>query len=174
MGTFKSTKTFFVSPALMPEIARNIASDFANDGYEVQTQELSTGGYDISITKGGVFKAIIGMKTALKVNIAPIGESIRIDAGVGIFGQQAIPTVISMLFFWPVLITQISGMISQAKMDDRVMQIASDTIMRQTYQQPRAATMNPGAAAGQRFCTQGGRPNAADAVYCSGCGQKLQ
>lgn len=51
------------------------------------------------------------MKTALKVNIIPNGNYIQITAGVGIFGQQAIPTVISMLFFWPVLITQISGMV---------------------------------------------------------------
>ena len=169
MGTFKSTKTFFVSPALMPEIARNIASDFANDGYEVQTQELSTGGYDISITKGGVFKAIIGMKTALKVNIAPIGESIRIDAGVGIFGQQAIPTVISMFFFWPVLITQIWGLVTQAKLDDKALEIATQVAYANGMRGQQAKTGN-----GQnRFCTSCGAKVSEGARFCANCGKPI-
>ncbi len=173
MGTFKSNKTFFAAPALIPAIARDIVADFTNDGYEVQSQELMSGGYDISITKGGMFKAVIGMKTALKVNIRPNGsDGIQIEAGVGIFGQQAIPTVISMLFFWPVLITQISGMISQAKMDDRVMVIAADTIARAAFsQQAPASSGQP--TAGRKFCTRCGKSNEADAAFCSGCGNKL-
>ena len=139
MGTFNSSKTFYASSTLIPTIAQDITKTFRNEEYEVHSQQLKNGGYDISITKGGVFKAIIGMKTALKVNIIPNGNYIQINAGVGIFGQQAIPMVISMLFFWPVLIAQISGMVSQSKMDDRVMEIANNTIHRMTHQQNKSA-----------------------------------
>lgn len=128
MGTFKSTKTFFASPEIIPAIVKDITGTFTNEGYQVQAQDLISGGYDISITKGNMFKAVLGMKTALKVHIYPANEQIRVDAGVGIFGQQAVPTLISMFLFWPVLITQISGMIAQAKMDDKVMMIAADTL----------------------------------------------
>ena len=38
--------------------------------------DLISGGYDISITKGNMFKAVLGMKTALKVHIYPANEQI--------------------------------------------------------------------------------------------------
>ena len=85
MGTFKSTKTFFASPEIIPAIVKDITGTFTNEGYQVQAQDLISGGYDISITKGNMFKAVLGMKTALKVHIYPANEQIRVDAGVGIF-----------------------------------------------------------------------------------------
>ena len=171
MGTFKSTKTFFAPPSLIPVIARDIAADFTNDGYLVQSQDLISGGYDISITKGGLFKAVLGMKTALKVNIQPNADTIRIDAGVGIFGQQVVPTVISMLVFWPVLITQISGLMAQVKMDNRVMDIAAQTIAREAYKTNRTTTATSAGAC--KFCTNCGKRLEADAAFCSGCGNRL-
>ena len=71
MGTFKSTKTFFASPEIIPAIVKDITGTFTNEGYQVQAQDLISGGYDISITKGNMFKAVLGMKTALKVHIYP-------------------------------------------------------------------------------------------------------
>lgn len=168
MGAFKSIQTFFVSPALIPMIARDLTTAFREEEYEVHSEELISGGYDISITKGGVFKAILGMKSALKITIAPDKGAVRIEAGVGIFGQQAIPTVISMLFFWPVLITQISGMISQAKLDDKVMAIAAATIERETQRQ----TVSAGDSTWIKFCTNCGNKMDREAVFCSACGTK--
>ncbi len=169
MGAFKSNKTFFASPALIPVIARDITVTFANDGYEVHSDELVSGGYDISVTKGGIFKAILGMKTALKIHIYPVNDAIQIEAGVGIFGQQAIPLAISMLIFWPVLITQISGMIRQAKLDNKVMDIAAETIARETFRQ----SVPPPPPAKGRFCTKCGKENTPDSAFCCACGNKL-
>ena len=61
MGTFKSTKTFFASPEIIPAIVKDITGTFTNEGYQVQAQDLISGGYDISITKGNMFKAVLGM-----------------------------------------------------------------------------------------------------------------
>lgn len=36
MGTFKSTKTFYASPELIPGIAQAIESDFTNNGFQVE------------------------------------------------------------------------------------------------------------------------------------------
>lgn len=58
------------------------------------------------------FKAVLGMRSALKVTLMHQTDGVLFDSNVGIYGQQAIPTVISMLFFWPVLIiTQIWGLV---------------------------------------------------------------
>ena len=121
MATFSTKKILYASSSLIPTIADRIREEFQNDGYEVAMDALSSGGYDISITKGGIFKAVLGMKTALKVTLLPQDNNIHFEAGVGIWGQQAIPTVISMLFFWPVLITQIWGMVEQSKLDDKAL-----------------------------------------------------
>ena len=168
MATFSTKKILYGSTSLIPVIANRIQNELQFEGYEVSMDALSSGGYDISITKGGVFKAVLGMKTALKVSLIPQGGNIYFEAGVGIWGQQVIPAVISMLFFWPVLITQIWGMVEQSKLDDKVLAIAQNVILMDGHQ--RKDTMNAG---GTKFCPYCGTENPADAKFCVRDGQKL-
>lgn len=170
MATFNTKTTLYGSPSLIPDIANRIQAQFQCEGYEVTMDLLSSGGYDISITKGGVFKAVMGMKTALKVTLLPQGGNIYFEAGIGIWGQQAIPTVISMLFFWPVLITQIWGMVQQSKLDDKVLEIAKDVINASRYVSISATTQS---AAGDKFCTNCGTKNTESSKFCCGCGKPL-
>ena len=170
MATFNTKKILYGSTSLIPTIANRIQEEFQNEGYEVAMDALSSGGYDISITKGGVFKAVLGMKTALKVTLLPLGSNISFEAGVGIWGQQAIPTVISMLFFWPVLITQIWGMVEQSKLDDKALELAQDTIMMNNNNGAAHTNSNSN---GSKFCTGCGTQNAESANLCSGCGRPL-
>lgn len=168
MATFSTKKILYGSASLIPIIANRIQEEFQNEGYEVVTDTLSSGGCDISITKGNMFKAILGMKTALKVTLLPQGNDINFEAGVGIWGQQAIPTVISMFFFWPVLITQIWGMVEQSKLDDKALDIAKDVV----YMNNRdaAVTSTP---VGSRYCTSCGTKNPETAAFCCGCGKPM-
>ena len=167
MATFSTKVMLGGSPALISEIASKIAADFRNNGYEVAADSLSSGGCDISINKGGAFKAVLGMKTALKVTLLPHGNLISFEAGVGIWGQQAIPTVISMFFFWPVLITQIWGMIEQSKLDDRALEIANDVIAQS------AASLPASSVGGGKYCTKCGAENSSTARFCGSCGNEL-
>lgn len=170
MASFNTKTTLYGSPSLIPDIANRIQAQFQCEGYEVSMDLLSSGGYDISITKGGIFKAVMGMKTALKVTLLPQGGNIYFEAGIGIWGQQAIPTVISMLFFWPVLITQIWGMVQQSKLDDKALEIAKDVINASRYVSSTATTSNAG---GSKFCTNCGTKNSESANFCCGCGKPL-
>ena len=167
MATFNTKKILYGSTSLIPTIANRIQEEFQNEGYNVSMDALSSGGYDISITKGGVFKAVLGMKTALKVTLLPQDNKIYFEAGVGIWGQQAIPTVISMLFFWPVLITQIWGMVEQSKLDDKALDIAKDVI----YMSNNAISET--ANSSFKFCTSCGTKNTETANFCCGCGKQL-
>lgn len=128
MGAFNTKNILNGNPSLIPAIADRICQVFAVDGYEINRENLMSGGIDISVTKGGMFKAILGMRTALKITLVPQNNSISFDAGVGIFGQQALPTVISMLFFWPVLLTQIWGLVRQSDLDDKALATAQAVI----------------------------------------------
>ena len=169
MATFSTKKTLYGSTSLIPTIANRIQEEFQNEGYEVSMDALSSGGYDISITKGGVFKAVLGMKTALKVTLLPQDNNIHFEAGVGIWGQQAIPTVISMLFFWPVLITQIWGMVEQSKLDDKALEIAQDVICMNNHVGSSHSDNNDGG----KFCTNCGTKLDGSSKFCSNCGTRL-
>ena len=129
MGVFKTSKLLYGNSELIPHISSILAQEFKADGYEVKVMDLPSGGKDVSITRGGLFKAIIGMKTALKITLVPDDGKIQFDAGVGIFGLQAVPTAISIFFTWPpILMTQMWGSIKQSKLDDRALDIAEREI----------------------------------------------
>src|SRR5574344_764752 len=140
MGTFKSEKTFFADQSLMSGIADAVENEFRKDNFEVQSVELGSGGYDISVAKGNVFKAVLGMKSALKITIEPIPHGIHVIASVGIFGQQAIPSAITFFIAWPVLVTQIWGMVQQSQLDDKAINIAR--IVVKSRQQPIISVSN--------------------------------
>lgn len=54
--------------------------------------------------------------------------NIEIQAGVSIFKQQLVPSIITMCFFSPVVIAQIWGMIKQAKLDEKVIDVAEKAL----------------------------------------------
>ena len=165
MATYSKKKLLQAHPSQIAAIADAIKSDFTGDGFDVMVDDLMSGGKDISITKGDFFKAVIGMKSALKVTLTPQSDGVFFEANVGIFGQQAIPTVISMFFFWPVLVTQIWGLVKQAKLDDRALAIAE-----QFCTAPAAGAF---VAGGTKFCTDCGTKVPATAKFCPECGHQM-
>lgn len=168
MAAFGVKKILYGSPSLIATIANRIQEELVKEEYEVAMEPLSSGGYDISITKGGFFKAVLGMKTAMKVTLLPQGNNISFEAGVGIWGQQVIPMVISMLFFWPVLITQVWGLIQQSQLDDKVLEIAESIVY--SAGGSKAGVLSSGAV---KFCTSCGTQNTESAKFCCGCGKPL-
>ncbi len=170
MGLFKSEKTFFGPISLLPEIAGSIEFQLKREGYEVQCFEQVSGGYDISITKGGAFKALLGMKSALKVKIEPHrGNKIYVEASVGIFGQQAIPTAITLLVAWPVIIAQVWGLVKQSKLDNEVMAIV-EACVRKYKMTTASGSLIIG---GEKVCTGCGRKHNLSKNFCSSCGHRL-
>ena len=128
MGAFTTKKTLYGSPSQIPAIAEQIRQAFAADGYEVRIDNPANG-QEIYITKGGFVKAALGLRSALKVTMKPTRDgNINFEAGVSIFKQQFVPTVITMCFFSPVVIAQIWGMIKQSKLDEKAVAIAEQTL----------------------------------------------
>lgn len=121
MGIFKSTKLFCNVAVHTDAVASSLMSSMRYEGYEVDGVKLPSGDWDISIKKGDLFKAVLGLQTALKITISPAAPHVYVKAGVGIFGQQAIPTLLTMCVWWPFVIPQIWGMIRQSSLDTLVM-----------------------------------------------------
>lgn len=183
MGTFNTKTILNGNPSLIPAIADRICQEFAADGYEIKREDLISGGVDISVAKGNMFKAALGMKTALKITLIPLDNGISFEAGVGIFGQQAIPTIIMWFFAWPVLITQIWGLVQQSKLDDKALAAAQSVIAENVggstfggsvpppFSGHTATSLNDGNAA--KFCTNCGAKLPDNARFCSNCGSPL-
>ena len=170
MAKYNTKKLLQAHPTQITTIAEAIKNHFEGEGYEVQVDDLMSGGKDISITKGGVFMAVLGMRSALKVTLTPQAEGVLFDAGVGIFGQQAIPTIITLFFFWPVLLTQIWGLIQQSSLDDKALEIAESCISAPTGQ---ASPLLSTVSTGTKFCTECGSQVDTSAKFCPNCGKRL-
>ena len=124
MGAFTTKKTLYGNASKIPTVAEKIRKAFVEEGYEVRIDNPANG-QEIYITKGGLFKAALGLRSALKVIMKPSKDgNINFEAGVSILKQQFVPTVITMCFFSPVVISQIWGMIKQSKLDEKAVAIA--------------------------------------------------
>jgi hypothetical protein len=140
MGTFNSTKTFPYSVEDVAPVAQDVMHHFEEQDFEVTETNIPTGGAQVSIRRGGTFKAIIGMKTALNIKIEPVANGTTVDAGVGIFGQQAIPTAITLLVFWPVIIAQVWNMAQESNLDEEALRVAEESLKAHSSQAPSGAS----------------------------------
>lgn len=173
MATYSKKKLLAAHASQIDTIAAAIKEDFVRDGFEVNVDTLMSGGKDISITKGNLFKAVLGMRSALKVTLMPQTDGVLFDANVGIYGQQAIPTVISMLFFWPVLITQIWGLVEQASLDDRALALAEQAVAGRATSSSSTSSFTSTFTSTPKFCTNCGAKLDGASKFCSNCGMKL-
>ena len=173
MATYSKKKLLAAHPSQINSIAETIQKDFELDGFEVNVDTLMRGCKDISITKGNLFKAVLGMRSALKVTLIPQADGVLFDANVGIYGQQAIPTVISMLFFWPVLITQIWGLVEQSSLDARALALAEQAIAGSAFSPASTSSFTSAYTGSHKFCTNCGTKTDGTSKFCPECGAKL-
>lgn len=170
MGVFESSRTFPITVPNLEPVAQAVETHFQQREFEVQKEPTITGGWDISISQGGMFKAVCGMKTALKIEIEPVGSTTTAKADVGIFGMQAVPTAISFLLFWPVLITQIWGIVQQSNLDEEALECVEKAL-----NEHQGITAEENSADTEfSFCTQcGSQFTGSGARFCSQCGSAL-
>lgn len=131
MATFRNEKT--IDAALdqnsLKAVAGEVAEHFEGQEYEVATSSLEDkDGYMVSITRGGFFRTVLGQKTALNVSVWSAGSSTHVDADIGLFKSQAIPTLITVFIFWPVILGQIWGLVKESKLDDEAVAVAERSI----------------------------------------------
>ena len=120
MGLFKSIKLYNNVSTHVDTVANGFINSMKYEGYDVVGTKMPSGEWDISIKKGDLLRAVVGMQTAMKVVITPNTPHVYVKTGVGIFGQQAIPSLLTAFVFHPLLILQVWGLIKQYKLDEIV------------------------------------------------------
>ena len=169
MGTFNTHKLIPADPSLIPAMADKITGHFKSEGYDVDVKVSDLGTYDISLAKGDMFKAVLGLRTALKVTVKSEAGMVSFDAGIGVFGQQIIPALVMYFVAWPVILTQVWGMAKQANLDDIALALAESVVQSPSSSAPA----NVGTAAESLFCPNCGARHASIINFCPNCGQKL-
>jgi hypothetical protein len=114
-----------------------------------------------------MFKAVLGMRTAMKIEIDPVSNGVQAKAGIGIWGQQVIPTAITLFLFWPVMITQIWGMVQSSKLDDEAMDVIGRSLAARS-----SGTSNMASTTTGKFCTGCGQSITPTTKFCPECGAK--
>ena len=138
---------------------------FEQRQYDVTVEKTLDGGF-LSLTKGGLFRSISGMKTGLNITLTRMPGSICASMKVGLFGKQLVPTAIAMLVFWPVLIPQIYGLVQQSKLDTEAYNVI-EVAIRQLENTVAAIPEDTA------FCVHCGKPMPADADFCTSCGKRV-
>lgn len=165
---FTSSRVFKVAPNRIPDMARTLEVELRKEGYDTRNDLLLGGDEIVSVTKGGLFKAVVGMKTALKVELRADNGNVLAKTSVGIWGHQIVPTVIMLLWFWPVLITQIWGLVQQSRLDTHVMEILAKAAEREPEPIGVPSSEDEPPA---RFCSECGK--SVHGNFCSNCGAKV-
>ncbi|MGF0171872.1 zinc ribbon domain-containing protein [Streptomyces sp. Marseille-Q5077] len=173
MSAFSSEKLIAVVVPDLAPVADDVVAHFKERGYETVCIAVPAGGHEVSITKGGVFKKALGLRTALKIEILPQPTGTLVRAGVGIFGKQAVPLAIALLVTWPVLLTQIWGLINQAGLDDEAIKVTELSLNRLSRLAGRPDTaggpaQSPDGSPG--FCHRCGQARSTGADFCTKCG----
>lgn len=164
---FSSTRVFNVSPNLIQPIAEDVATQLTAEGYDVDVESSLGNDVQISLSKGGMFKKVLGLQTALNVMLSDQGDCIKAEATVGIFKQQVIPTLIMLFITWPVIVTQIVGLVKQSHLDDHIMELIDSAISQLGAKVALKKVAKNGA-----YCPNCGA-RISGGKFCSECGEKL-
>jgi hypothetical protein len=169
----EKNETFYVNSPVQTAVAA-VADDLEQNlrfrGYEVSRTALAGGDVLVSVTKGGFFRTVAGFKTALNISlrIVPPGDrAFQATVSVGLFESQVVPSAITLLFFWPLIITQVWGYAKNVRLDDEILALIRQTVA--ARQAPSPATSAPPPPAS--FCPHCGHP--ASGNFCSTCGKPL-
>lgn len=172
MGVFHSERKFQTDCQNLELVAKDVESHFQAKGFEVQRQSTITGGWNVGVSKGNLFKAVLGMRTALNIEIERTGAFVAVKAGVGVLGQQAVPTAITWFIAWPVAFAQIWGLIQQSKLDEEAIEVAARSLAAHSSGAAGPAPAGAEGAPDGEFCTACGKPLTPAAKFCPECGAK--
>ncbi len=170
---FKTQKRFWTVVEDLSPVADAVQSHFSAKGFQVASVRTATGAWDIDVTKSGTFRTVSGLNTSLKIRIESLDDSVMARAGIGILGAQVLPTAIALLVFWPVVVTQVWGVVRAAKLDDEALMVIETALSTGSSGAVPGAYGTP-AAPTATFCPSCGAARAGTAKFCVSCGGAME
>jgi hypothetical protein len=173
MNPFKSEKIIPISVPDLAPVAQELQAHFEQRRYQVECQLVQPGVWEVGVTRGGMFKAAMGLKSSMKVQLKGVDGGTMVQARVGIFGKQAIPTMVTMLVLWQMIFLQAWTLIRESALDDEAVRVVQISLTR--HQRAAGADRAGADRAGPAEEAGDVRPpaRAADPRHCTGCGTGL-
>lgn len=123
-------------PAFLPRLVPAFLETMAERGYETFYQaSMINGTHEVSLSKGGFFASVLGLKTAINLTFSCKNGGILLQTEIGLFKQQLVPTAVNLLLFWPVIATQIAGLVIQSKLDQEIIEVLDSLLARMASQE---------------------------------------
>lgn len=174
MGIFRSSRYYPVVPDDLEQVANEVLEHFRTEGYQVEGEPSLARGWYISITEDSLFKTVLGLKTALNIEIEQTSHGTNAEAGIGIFGRKVIPALLLRFIFWPLAVGQIIGMVRQARLDEKALELIGERL--EAHGSSTSATAPPNEDVPEEeelFCPGCGTRQPADSSFCLACGDPL-
>src|SRR5262245_34211159 len=175
---FVSERTFPGYTVNLAGLADAVQRHYSQQGYLTTAQPTATGGWHLTLTKGGNMAAFVGLRTILTIDLVPRPGAVHARVGAPGFTPQLVPILVGavLMFFtlclWaPVLVLGIVGAVRQAKLDDEAMAFVTHALPYLAAAPAVQPVAGPAAfAALPTSCVQCGQPLPDGALFCVQCG----
>jgi hypothetical protein len=159
MGVFRNERRFWLDePTDTSTVVGELTEHFERAGYGVHARRSGAAGWQVDVSRSGVFRTVFGLQTALRVRLARQQDALIARAGVAVLGRSAL---VPLLVLGPVVLTQVDDALAVVERSVARLKVASvrgpEALVGPAPGRPCAcgAAYVPGTA----FCTSCGRTN---------------
>lgn len=160
MSTFKSTKSYEVSSSFIPSAVDAVRAALEREGFLFERKPGTYRKTVIEVTKENLVKHIVGLNQGLRISFESDGDRVQVEVQGIVVKNQLIASVISFVFFWPMIVPQIIGLIKQSRLDEKALAIVDTAYAAYVHDTPA-------------FCTHCGGKVSVNDVRCPHCGAAL-
>ncbi|HAQ28237.1 MAG TPA: hypothetical protein DCQ76_00405 [Ruminococcaceae bacterium] len=167
------SRTFMLNGVSIQTVVNRLENFFRGEkGMEIQSSQTADGYVmQASQPKDG-WKTLTGMRLAVTVQLAVIGEQMNVTVGEGQWSDKIGAGAIGLFVAWPLAITAGVGAFKQKKLPSEIFQVIENCIM----SSGKSVVINgvgPIIPENTVVCPNCKEQIAADSKFCNHCGTKL-
>jgi len=169
-----NSKLFKLIEGVTIDMITNGIEAFLRDKKNLQCEGMKTSqGFMLQAKQNDSWKKVIGMDSAIQIQLIPAGDMLSIDIGSGKWVDKAGAATIGMLIFAPLAITAAIGAWNQNKLPNEIFNFVEQFIM--SGGKTISVSVNTGSAIqqGEVMCPNCHTANPSDSKFCVSCGTKL-
>lgn len=170
MSVFNEKKIVYGYVDNIEDVLNDVKTYFESKKFEVHIENDQNTGF-ISITKGGIFKTVTGLKVALNTSLKKQTDSIFVESKLGAFGSKVAVLLVGVyVIAWPLAVSAALGMIMQTNLNKEMM----EQIEKAVYMHSKHSISEPQKTISveKKTCSECGYVLPLDAVFCPECGKK--
>ena len=114
------SRSFQCPISLFQELIRAAQAWLSAEGFKCQRLQMEDGGIVIQIEKGGGWRKVLGMSTAVHIVFHQVENTVNVEIGSGRWLDKAASGALSLIILWPLAITAGIGAWQQMKLPGRV------------------------------------------------------